>query len=102
MSQQKSQKSNWLIQAEYVTNTEEKAFLSMFGYVKKGTKMNKPSKENDILYAIVDDGSGTSFALRKHMMVCNKSFAQYVLLLQTIILILTFTYSTFLGFCSIS
>ncbi len=38
MSQQKSQKSNWLIQAEHVTKTEEKSFLSMFGYVKKRYK----------------------------------------------------------------
>jgi hypothetical protein len=32
---QKSQKSNWVIEAHHISNKEEKAFPSMFGEIKK-------------------------------------------------------------------
>jgi hypothetical protein len=79
MSQHKSQKWNWVIQAKHITKHEEKAFLSMFGEIK-GKGLNKPNKENEILHAIVsvsyydhNDGDGTSFTLRKCMVVSKKN-----------------------------
>ena len=85
MSKQSSQKSNWLIYAENVGKKEEQAFLSNFGEVK-GNNLNKPNQENDILYACVSisyyehiEGDGSSFSLRKRMMVSFLFSKQYIL-----------------------
>jgi hypothetical protein len=87
MSKLSSQKSNWLIYAENVGKKEEQAFLSNFGEVK-GNDLNKPNKKNGILYACVSisyyehlEGDGTSFSLRKRMMVSFLFSKQYILLL---------------------
>ena len=87
MSKLSSQKSNWLIYAENVGKKEEQAFLSNFGEVK-GNNLNKPSKKNGILYASVSisyyehlEGDGTSFSLRKCMMVSFLFSKQYISLL---------------------
>ena len=87
MSKLSSQKSNWLIYAENIKKNEEQAFLSMFGEVK-GNGLNKPNKKNEILYAIVSisyyehlEGDGTSFSLRKRMMVSISFSKQYIALL---------------------
>jgi hypothetical protein len=88
MSQQKSQKSNWVIQAEHKTKHDEKTFLSMFGEMT-GKGLNKPNKDNEILNALVsisyyehNDGDGTSITLRKRMMVSITLFEQYLALLS--------------------
>ena len=87
MSKQSTQKSNWLIYAENVGKKEEQAFLSNFGEVK-GNDLNKPNKKNEILYACVSisyyehlEGDGTSFSLRKRMMVSFLFSKQYISLL---------------------
>jgi len=87
MSKLSSQKSNWLIYAENVGNKEEQAFLSNFGEVK-GNDLNKPNKKNGILYACVSisyyehlEGDGTSFSLKKRMLVSFLFSKQYISLL---------------------
>ena len=87
MSKLGSQKSNWLIYAENVGKKEEQAFLSNFGEVK-GKGLNQPNKKNEIIYAIVSisyyehlEGDGTSFSLRKCMMVSFLFSKQYISLL---------------------
>jgi len=87
MSKLSSQKSNWLIYAENVGKKEEQAFLSNFGEVK-GNDLNKPNKKNGILYACVSisyyehlEGDGTSFSLRKRMLVSFLFSKQYISLL---------------------
>ena len=84
MSKLSSQKSNWLIYAENIKKIEEQAFLSMFGEVK-GNGLNKPNKKNGILYACVSisyyehlEGDGSSFSLRKRMMVSFIFSKQYI------------------------
>ena len=75
MSKLTTQKSNWLIYAENIKKIEEQAFLSNFGEVK-GKSLNQPNKKNEILYAVVSisyyehlEGDGSSFSIRKCMMV---------------------------------
>ena len=75
MSKLTTQKSNWLIYAKNIKKNEEQAFLSNFGEVK-GKSLNQPNKKNEILYAIVSisyyehlEGDGSSFSIRKCMMV---------------------------------
>ena len=75
MSKLTTQKSNWLIYAENIKKNEEQAFLSNFGEVK-GKGLNQPNKKNEIIYAIVSisyyehlEGDGSSFSIRKRMMV---------------------------------
>ena len=75
MSKLTTQKSNWLIYAENIKKNEEQAFLSNFGEVK-GKGLNQPNKKNEIIYAIVSisyyehlEGDGSSFSIRKCMMV---------------------------------
>ena len=87
MSKQSTQKSNWLIYAENVGKKEEQAFLSNFGEVK-GNNLNKPNKKNEILYACVSisyyehlEGDGTSFSLKKRMLVSFLFSKQYISLL---------------------
>ena len=87
MSKLSSQKSNWLIYAENVGKKEEQAFLSNFGEVK-GNDLNKPNKKNGILYACVSisyyehlEGDGTSFSLKKRMLVSFLFSKQYISLL---------------------
>jgi hypothetical protein len=87
MSKLSSQKLNWLIYAENIGKKEEQAFLSNFGEVK-GNNLNKPNKKNGILYACVSisyyehlEGDGTSFSLRKRMMVSFLFSKQYISLL---------------------
>ena len=87
MSKLSSQKSNWLIYAENVGRKEEQGFLSNFGEVK-GNDLNKPNKKNGILYACVSisyyehlEGDGTSFSLKKCMLVSFLFSKQYISLL---------------------
>jgi hypothetical protein len=84
MSKQSTQKSNWLIYAENVGKKEEQAFLSNFGEVI-GNNLNKPHQKNEILYACVSisyyehlEGDGSSFSLRKRMMVSFLFSKQYI------------------------
>ena len=87
MSKLTTQKSNWLIYAENIKKNEEQAFLSNFGEVK-GNDLNKPNKKNGILYACVSisyyehlEGDGTSFSLKKRMLVSFLFSKQYISLL---------------------
>jgi hypothetical protein len=72
----KSQKMNWVIQADNESRNEEQTFLSVFGELQN-QGLGIPNTANLIYYAIASisyyehhDGGCSSLTLKKCMMVC--------------------------------